>query len=289
MVKSIRDPPLTVSAEEIGDLADRLAAHSRKARQPKARRDMALAAQMLRHLLPTGADRDKSRESAVMGPTHPGNEDPDGQRALMAAVAQMCDVLARISDVHARHPDMRRRAAIHAIRAIFAFVMRINGQQAIKLMAPLHDVSDALLELERGGVPPLFKVKRKRSRPADSSGREIIKGAAAAAMTFIMKAGLARKEAARRVADELHRGGVTLSGHRHLGWGTIASWRDQAMTAAPDGTRVARAYHIFMNGGRYIGPMALQIGMKLPPDQRDRFIRAVLRQLRKVIATQHSN
>jgi hypothetical protein len=289
MVTADRYPSLETSTREIRDLANRLAAHSRKVSERQAKDDMVLAAQMLRRLLPKSANKDESRKSAVTNPGHTGSDGPDENPALVTAVAQMCDMLARISDFHASHPDMRRRTAIYAIHAISGFFMRINRQQAINLMAPLDDVSEALRELERGNLPTLFKCKRKPARPPDSFGRELIKGAAAAAMTFLMEAGLPRKEAARRVADELQRRGVKLGGNRHLGSGTVASWRDQAKTAAPEGTMVARAYHRFRKGGRHVGPMAPRITMKLNVGAHDLYIKSVLRQLRTLLAIQHQN
>jgi hypothetical protein len=83
-----------------------------------------------------------------------------------------------------------------------------------------------------------------------------------------MNAGLGREEAARRVADQLCRGGVKLGGRRHLDGGTIASWRDQARAGAKDGTWVATVYRLCMEGGRLQGRMAPPIGGKLDAQQR---------------------
>jgi hypothetical protein len=105
----------------------------------------------------------------------------------------------------------------------------LNEQSPLSLPPILRAAAKQMTH--RDVVPPLFKLESRRSRRRDSSERERTKGAAAAAMSLIMDAGLGRKEAARRVAEELRRGGVKLGGRRQLDGGTVASWRDQAKVA----------------------------------------------------------
>jgi hypothetical protein len=110
-----------------------------------------------------------------------------------------------------------------------------------------------------------------------------MKGIAAAAMSAMMDAGLSRKGAAQRVADELRRAGVDLGGRRHLDAGTVASWRDQAR-AAKDGNEIAMVYRLCMDGGQLQGPMSPPIYWQFDEQQRERYCRYVLRQLSKSLS-----
>jgi hypothetical protein len=281
MVEATNQTPSNrVAADEIRALVDRLAARCESKPFAEVRHDMALAVHLLQHLLATGA---MFGESAYTALTRFRGDDNEAGPNLAAAVAGMCGILARISEARARRPDMRRRAAMFAIDAVIAFLVRINKQRAPT--AALLDVSWALLDLERGVMPPLFKLEPTRSRPPDSIDRVMTKGIAAAAMSAMMKAGLGREEAARRVADQLRRDGVKLGGRRHLAGGTIASWRDQARAAVKDGLGVAMIYRLCMEGGRLHGPMAPPIGWKFDEQQREHYSRGALRQLSKSLST----
>lgn len=223
--------------------------------------------------------------------TKPGVPEPLARRfvdispdpTLAAAVVRLCDMLARAGEVRARRPDMRRRAAIFAVNAVVKFVMRIDKQRAPGLMASLLDVWEALVDLERGVVPPLFKLQSRRSRRRNSSDREMMKGAAAAAMSLMMDAGLGREEAARRVANELRHSGVKLGGRRQLDGGTVASWRDQAKAAVQDGTGFAAVYRLCTDGGKLVGAMLPRPVVELDAQQRERFSRRVLALLSEVV------
>jgi hypothetical protein len=276
-----------VAADEIRALVDRLAARCESkafSNQPEVRRDMELAMHLLQHLLATGA---MYEESAHIALAHLRVDDNEARPNLAAAVAGMCNILAGISEARARRPEMRRRASMFAIDAVIAFLVRIYKQRAPT--EALLDVSSALLELERGVTPPLFRLEPTRSRPPDSIDRVMTKGIAAAAMSTMMKAGLEREEAARRVADELRRGGVKLGGRRHLDGGTVASWRDQAK-AAKGRTDVAMVYRLCMEGRGLLGPMAPPIMyVKLDAEQRQYYSRGVLRQLSKSLRDLYPN
>jgi hypothetical protein len=176
--------------------------------------------------------------------------------------------------------DMRRKAAILAVNAFSQFVMYIDKRRTPGLIASLLEVSTALLDLERDVAPPLFKLKPSRSRRPEPSERQTMKGAAEAAMSLMMEAGVGREEAARRVADEHRRDGVKLGGNRHLDSGTVASWRDQAKAPAQDRTKFAAVYRLCMDGG--VGPMAPRPLWSFDAQQREHFSRSVLAQLSKV-------
>jgi hypothetical protein len=203
---------------------------------------------------------------------------------LAAAVAQMFDRLARAAEVRAQHPDMRRMAAIFAVNSVLNFIMCIDDHRALSLMVSLLDVWEALVDLERNSVPPLFKLKTRQSGRLDSSDRHYTKGAAAAAMSLMMDAGFGRKEAARRVADELRRSGVKLSGRREIDGGTVASWRDQAKVAVQDGTGFAAIYAYCTDGGLLVDHLAVPPTMEFDAQQRERFSRGLLTLLSEVVA-----
>jgi hypothetical protein len=67
---------------------------------------------------------------------------------------------------------------------------------------------------------------------SDPSGRTVLKGAAAATMSLLMETKVPREQAARRVAAQLKRGGITFGDSRHSEpWQTVAGWRAQAVKA----------------------------------------------------------
>jgi hypothetical protein len=204
----------------------------------------------------------------------PDIADPGPDPTDREAIAHQCDMLIRAYEVSRRHPDKHRLAAMFALKAVLNFIMRSDELRAPKLMSCLLDLWAALVDLERGAEPSLLKLKPKRSRRPDSSDREMMKGAAAAAMSLLMKIGQTREEAARRVANELCRNGVKLGGHRQLRWGTVASWRDQARRASPSADGASFTYRLLIDGGTLVGMPTVAANMR--HEQRERVVREVL-------------
>jgi hypothetical protein len=277
MIKETKQTSPT-QADEIRALVDRLAARCESkafSNQPEVRRDLKLAVHLLQHLLAMGTMFEDSAHTAIADFRGNGKKtDPH----VATAVAGLLGILSQIDEVRARRPDRRRRAAMYAVHAVVAFLVRINKKRAPT--AALNDVSSALFDLERGAKPSLFEAELPGSRPPDSIDRVQMKGIAAAAMSAMMKAGLSREDAAQRVANELRRAGVDLGGRRHLDGGTVASWRDQAR-AAKDGNEISMVYRLCMDGGRLQGPMSPPITWDFDEQQCEHYCRGVLLQLSK--------
>jgi hypothetical protein len=279
MVKATKETPRR--SGEIRALVDRLAARRESkalTNQPEVRRDLALAIHLLEHLLATGTMFEESAHIAI---ANFRGTDSEANSNIATAVAELIGILSRINEVRARRPDIRRRAAMYAVDAVIALLLRIKKKGAPT--AALDDLSSALLDLERGAKPSLFEVERPGSRPPDSIDRVKMKGIAAAAMSAMIDAGLSRDEAAQRVARELRRAGVDLGGRRHLDGGTVASWRDQAK-AAKNGNELATVYRLCMEGGRLQGPMSPPIYWKFDQEHCEHYCRGVLSRLTKSLS-----
>src|SRR6516165_10163764 len=76
-------------------------------------------------------------------------------------------------------------------------------------------------------------LQAKQRTNSDSSERKRLKDVAAATMSLLMETGVSRIEAAKQVATQLRRGGVTFGDPQRNSepWRTVAAWRDQAVKA----------------------------------------------------------
>jgi hypothetical protein len=225
------------------------------------------------------AARGKGLRSRIVDP----GPDPSDDEAI----DHLCKMLSRAKEVRDRHPDKNRLAAIFALDAVLFFIMRVRERRAPQLMSCLCELHQALIDLERGAVPPLFELKPRRSRRPDSSDREFIKGAAAAVMSLLMKVGQTREEAARRVTNVFRRSGVKLGGRRQLQWGTVASWRNQAKRAPPESSEVSFSYRLLIDGGMLMGTTAVPVYAER--EQRERLVRDLLLALEEIAGANARN
>jgi hypothetical protein len=147
---------------------------------------------------------------------------------LAAAVDRLRNALAAALAAADWPNDGGRASAIAELEAIFAFAEEVDELRGQEL-TPLRILHLALCNLDQGATPLMLRPRRVSGRRPDPIGRLMTKAIAAAGMTLLMDVGLGRVEAARQVAEELHRGGVTLGG-KHP-WRTVASWRDQVKAA----------------------------------------------------------
>jgi hypothetical protein len=94
---------------------------------------------------------------------------------------------------------------------------------------PLLKLLSALRDLDRGVIVPMLQAKQRTN--SDSSERKRLKDVAAATMSLLMETGVPRIEAAKQVATQLRRGGVTFGDPQRSSepWRTVAAWRDQAV------------------------------------------------------------
>jgi hypothetical protein len=208
----------------------------------------------------------------------PTRAQPD--EALAAAVVRLREALAIAGHIYATSPNNRRAAVIAALNAVYEFVdVGLEVVDEPELMTPLSALAAALADLERGITPPLLKPRRVHGHPRDPHGREMTKGAAAAAMSLLMDVGLGRVDAAKRVAKELQRLGVALEGDHHLlNWRTVASWRDQvrAAPARDYDFGASTTYRIVMERMTAAEGWPPSAPDQLDPQQRARFCDALL-------------
>jgi hypothetical protein len=142
-------------------------------------------------------------------------------------VVDLCDKLMALSEVGAHESD--RLKALFALDFVITFIMGVCPRDG--LPTPLIKLRTALLDLEQGVAVPMLQAEQRNT--SDPIGRTLLKGAAAATMSLLMKNGCRREEAARQVAAELRRGGMTFGDRRNREpWRTVADWRDQAVKAA---------------------------------------------------------
>jgi hypothetical protein len=172
---------------------------------------------------------------------------PDsGQDNLHTALVRMCVKIA-VADHYCSHvrPDKTAEMCGVAITAVMDFLDCLDVRSS-DWAGPLIFAKAALVELCQGTTPPMVRA-RHRGRPRDSSKVIVVKSCAAAAMSALMRSGLKREQAAKRVAATLHLEGVRkTNGSRHP-WRTVAAWRDE-VKAQPPGSPMATVYPGVMRG-----------------------------------------
>jgi hypothetical protein len=109
------------------------------------------------------------------------------------------------------------------------WVMKLHQQ--IGYFRCMYELTDALIEVQRGLTPPLFRPMERSGRPALPLIEQDRRSAAALAMEALEKAGKTKEDAARTVARRL---GLSLS---HGEWREVLRWRDDLARAAKAGGR----------------------------------------------------
>jgi hypothetical protein len=121
-----------------------------------------------------------------------------------------------------------RSKAQAALDFVTTFITRLSKRDG--LQTPLLKLSSALYDVDRGVVVPMLQAEQRTN--SDPCGRTMLKGVAAATMSLLMKTGVPRIDAARQVANQLYRGGMTFGDRRTSEpWRSVAAWRDQAIKA----------------------------------------------------------
>lgn len=142
------------------------------------------------------------------------------------AMADLLESLDALSQVAVDSSE--REKALFALDSVITFIMRVCKREG--LPTPLIKLRNALTDLENGVVVPMLRVEERNS--FDPIGRTLLKSAAAATMSLLMKTGCCREQAARQVAAQLRRGRMTFGDRRSREpWRTVADWRDQAVKA----------------------------------------------------------
>ena len=125
-----------------------------------------------------------------------------------------------------------RMGAVFALNSVTEYLQSFQEVSEEGLSLPLTVTSAALADLDDGVQTPMFAVKRKAGRRADSTTRKSMRGYSVVSVELLMQTGLTQNESAKRVAARLKRSGV-----ENLGGGgkdvtarTVMGWR-QAISA----------------------------------------------------------
>jgi hypothetical protein len=161
----------------------------------------------------------------------------DLQRALtgirnevLSAVEDLCEKLKILRDVvdEYRGDLSDRERAKCALGFVIEFLGQVCATSGVP--APLIKLQNALNDLDRGVVVPMFRTEL--GNKGDPSLHVRAKGAAAATMTLLMATGIKRKEAARQVSAQLRCAKMSFGDRRTSeDWQTVAAWRDHAVKA----------------------------------------------------------
>jgi len=148
----------------------------------------------------------------------------------------------------------RDQSAI-ALDCVIEFLIRILPQDGS--LSPIIKLRNALGDLDRGVTAQMFRAKRHNR--SDPTGRIVVKSAATVTMSRLMETGLARMEAAQRVAACLRRGGMLLGDRRSKeDWRTVAAWRDQAVKATKSKDDRLGELHKFWSAEMIMPPTGAQ-------------------------------
>ncbi len=105
-----------------------------------------------------------------------------------------------------QRPDQMRAVLQVTLGEIQSFLADVFGPHE-KSLTLLRELIYALQDLDRGNVVPLLKPRKVSHRSPDPIAEEGFRAFAAATMELLVKGGERRKNAAKRVADNLHRQG----------------------------------------------------------------------------------
>lgn len=164
-----------------------------------------------------------------MSPPRKNAPDPSASVPLPdpSSWARLMEDLHRAAEIDQNEPadaDMPGHAASWvALHHLYAFLL---AQPAIAtspdILAPLARLTSAMVDLRHGRVSPMFKPKRGRGRPPNSSAFEIVKGTAARAMSELMDSGMSKRDASEAVARTC----AKVRGNDAITATQVEGWRD---------------------------------------------------------------
>ncbi|MFZ0176921.1 MAG: hypothetical protein WCF47_13085 [Pseudolabrys sp.] len=126
--------------------------------------------------------------------------------------------------------SVKRRAMRQSLGAVIDFLMAQPNWCAAD-SALLVTFAEALADVERGHTTSLISKKPPRRPPAPINIRRR-RAQAAAHMEQLMRRGLSREEAARKVFREIPRNSSLFGNKENASWRTVTQWLDE-ITASP--------------------------------------------------------
>jgi hypothetical protein len=124
------------------------------------------------------------------------------ETALSAAWQQLEVSLREANKLFLNRADGGRAAAFYQLSAINRFISAVSDNDRL-LQMPLFALNVALYYLELGVVEPMLAPKGNKSRRGRRPEQGVLKVRSAVAMSQLYGIGYRRKEAARRIANEL--------------------------------------------------------------------------------------
>jgi hypothetical protein len=140
------------------------------------------------------------------------SDPPETPDELTAHVAGYLDALERIFAVHGTGSLQGMQLALEATTLFVARLYPAGNSGPGCLFAPLMG---ALIDAQRGIVPPLFvDAAEKTTHPPKAARLTILQAYAAATMSLLMELGESQDRAAAIVAKTLEKGGVPFTRER---------------------------------------------------------------------------
>jgi hypothetical protein len=162
----------------------------------------------------------------------------------MAAFDPVAEIMKEIMELRQRltfaaekfekgAPDGGRSGVHITLRVLEDFLAAMFGTNDPKVFIPLRQLQYALYDLDRGKVVPLLARKKVTHRPRDSAAKEALMALAAGCMELFVEGGVARKLAARQVADALHANGHRNGPSKRITAQNVEDWRDRMRLGSP--------------------------------------------------------
>jgi hypothetical protein len=129
-------------------------------------------------------------------------------------------------------PEQVRPSVQIALGLIHTFLLTVFGARDSKPLIPLRQLIYALHDLDRGRAGPLLAPQKTSHRPRDSVAKEAFIAIPAACMELLVEGGIARKDAANRVANALGAMGYR-NGDKRITGENVEDWRDRMRTGSP--------------------------------------------------------
>src|SRR5262245_2552282 len=125
--------------------------------------------------------------------------------------------------------DGGRHRAGASLNVVLHFLHHTLDRERVVLnLGPLYALNAALCDLDDGAVPLMLRPKKTAHRPPEQRCRAMVKNSAGAVCSALMRTGLRREEAAKRVLKVLLKNGFLAEGRQRATYRTILRWRDSA-------------------------------------------------------------
>jgi len=131
-------------------------------------------------------------------------------------------------EVGQKSDSVKRRAMRQSLGAVIDFLMA-QADWCAADSALLVTLAEALADVEKG---PSWLSKKPSHRPTTPVNIRRRRAQAAAHMEQLMRRGLSRDEAARKVFREIPRNGSLFGNEENASWRTVARWLDE-ISASP--------------------------------------------------------